>query len=77
VRKLLLIKDSSFFFNVRGLTNQKIVEMLFNLLKLHKPLLVFLDEPMMSYTDVLDVLFKYVNLHLVVSRPVLGHRPRD
>ena len=45
------MKVSSFFWNVRGLTNHKTMEMLFNLLKLHKHLLVFLDEPMMSYTD--------------------------
>jgi len=59
------MKVSSFIWNVRGLRNHKIVEMLISLLKLHKPLLVFLVEPMMSYTNVFDVLFKSVNMHLV------------
>jgi len=39
--------------------------MLFNLLKLHKLLLVFLVEPMTLYTDALDVLFKSINMSLV------------
>ena len=53
------MKVSSFFWNVRELCNHKTVEMLISLLKLHKPLLVFLVEPMMSYTYAFDVLFKY------------------
>jgi len=57
------MKVSCFFWNVRGLANQKIVEMLFNLLKQHKPLLVFVVEPMMPYIDVLVALFKTSNLH--------------
>jgi len=61
------MKVSSFFWNVRGLGNHKIVEMLISLLKLHKPLLVFLTEPMVSYTDAFEVLFKFVNMHLVAS----------
>ena len=46
--------------------------MSFNLLKMHKPHLVFLVEPMMSYTDALNVLFKYVNMHLVVTSPIVN-----
>jgi len=46
--------------------------MLFNLLKLHKSFLVFLGEPMMLYTDALNVLFKYVNLHLVAMYPIIN-----
>jgi len=46
--------------------------MLFNLLKLHKPLLVFLAEPMMSYNDALYVLFKYANMHLVATSPIVN-----
>jgi len=66
------MKVSSFFWNVRGLENHKTVEMLISLLKLHKPLLVFLVEPMMSYTDTFDVLFKYVNMHLVATSPIVN-----
>ena len=60
------MKVSLFFWNVRGLGNHKTVVMLISLLKLHKSLLVFLVEPMMLYTDAFDVLFKYVNMHLMV-----------
>jgi len=63
---------SSFFWNVRGLGNHKTVEMLISLLKLHKHLLVFLAEPMMLYTDAFDVLFKYVNMHLVAMSPIFN-----
>ena len=47
--------------------NHKIVEMLISLLKQHKPLIIFLLEPMMSYIDAFNVLFKSVNMHLVTS----------
>ena len=66
------MKVSSFFWNVRGLGNHKIVEMLLSLLKLHKPLLVFVAEPMVSYTDAFEVLFKYVNMHLVTTSPIVN-----
>jgi len=46
--------------------------MLIILLKLHKPLLVFLAESMMSYIDVFDVLFKSVNMHLVATSPIVN-----
>jgi len=42
------------------------MKMLIRLLQLHEPLLVFLVEFMMSYTDAFDVLFKYVNMHLLL-----------
>jgi len=45
--------------------------MLFNLLKLHKSLLVFIVEPMMSYIDALDVIFKFVNIYLVVTSSIV------
>ena len=66
------MKVSSFFWNVRGLGNHKTMEMLISLLKLHKPLLVFLAEPMMSYTNAFDVLFKFVNMHLVATSPIVN-----
>ena len=44
--------------------------MLISLLKLHKPLMVFLVEPMMSYTNAFDVIFKSVNMHLVATSPI-------
>ena len=66
------MKVSSFFWNVRGLGNHKTVEMLISLLKLRKPLLIFLVEPMMLYTDVFDVLFKYVNMHLVAMSLIVN-----
>jgi len=62
----------SFFWNVRGMGNHKTAEMLISLLKLHKPLLVFLAEPMMSYTNAFDVLFKSINMHLVVRSPIVN-----
>jgi len=46
--------------------------MLISLLKLHKPLLVFLVEPMVSYTDAFEFLFKPVNMHLVATSPILN-----
>ena len=46
--------------------------MLISLLKLHKPLLVFLVEPMMLYTDSFGVLFKSVNMHLVATSPLVN-----
>jgi len=46
--------------------------MLISLLKLHKPLLVFLDEPIMLYTDVFEVLFKSVNMYLVATSPIVN-----
>jgi len=66
------MKVSSFFWNVRGLRNYKTVEMLISLLKLNKSLLVFLVEPMMLYIDTFDVLFKYVNMHLVITSPIVN-----
>ena len=66
------MKVSSFFWNVKGLRNHKIVEILISLLKLHKSLLVFLAEPMMLYIDAFDVLFKFVNMHLVVTSPIVN-----
>jgi len=66
------MKASSFFWNVIGLRNHKIMKILISLLKLHKPVHVFLAEPMMSYTDAFDVLFKYVNMHLVVTSPIVN-----
>ena len=59
------MKVSSFFWNVRGLGNHKTVEMLISLLKLHNLLLVFLVEPMMLYINAFDVIFKFINMHLV------------
>jgi len=56
------MKVSSFFWNVRGLGNHKNVQILISLIKLQKSLLVFLAEPMLSYTDAFDVLFKSVNI---------------
>jgi len=46
--------------------------MLISLLKLHKPLLVFLAEPMMPYTDAFDILLKSVNMHLVATSPIIN-----
>ena len=46
--------------------------MLIILLKLHKPLLVFLVEPMMPCIDAFNVLFKYVNMHLVATSPIVN-----
>jgi len=66
------MKVSSFFWNVRGLGNHKTVKMLISLLKLHKPLLVFLLEPMMPYNDTFDVLSKSVNMHLVAMSPIVN-----
>jgi len=66
------MKVSSFFWNVRGLGNHKIVEMLISLLKLHKPILVFLAEPMMSYNNAFDVLYKSVNMHLVATSLIVN-----
>ena len=66
------MKVSSFFWNVRGLGNHKTVEMLISLLKLHKPLLVFLAEPMVPYTDSVEVIFKSVNMHLVATSPIVN-----
>jgi len=66
------MKVSSFFWNVRGFENNKIVEMLISLLKIHKLLLVFLVAPMMSYTNAIDVLFKSVNMHLVATSPIVN-----
>jgi len=66
------MKVSSFFWNVRGLGNHKTVEMLLSLLKLHKPLLVFLVKPMMSYIDSFEVLFKSFNMHLVATSPIVN-----
>jgi len=51
-----------FFCNAIGLTHQKTVEMLFNLLKQHKRLIVLIVEPMMPYACALDVLFKILIL---------------
>jgi len=66
------MKVSSFFWNVRGLGNHKTMEMLISLLKLHKSLMVFLTEPMMSYTDSFNILFKFVNMHLVATSPIVN-----
>jgi len=57
------MKVSSFFWNVRGLGNHKTVEMLLSLLKLHKPLLVFLSS---------EVLFKFFDIHLMVTSPIVN-----
>jgi len=46
--------------------------MLISLLKLHKLILVFLVEPMMLYSDAFNVLFKYVNMHLVATSPIVN-----
>jgi len=46
--------------------------MLLTLLKLHKPFMVFLAEPMVPYTDAFEVLFKYVNMHLVATSPIVN-----
>ncbi|KAK8464057.1 hypothetical protein PHAVU_011G112733 [Phaseolus vulgaris] len=64
------MKVSSFFWNVRGLRNHKTVEMLISLLKLHKPLLFFLAQPMVVYNDAFEVLFKSVNMHLAATSPI-------
>jgi len=48
------------------------VKILINLLKLHKLFLVFLVELMMSYIDIFDVFFKYVNMHLVATSPIVN-----
>jgi len=48
------------------------VEILISLLKLHKSLLVSLVEPMMSYTDAFNVLFKSVNMHLVATSSIVN-----
>jgi len=48
------------------------MEMLISVLLLHKPLLVFLVEPMMSYIDAFDVLFKPVDVHLVTTSPIVN-----
>jgi len=64
---LTTMKVFYFLWNVRGLGNHKTVEMLLSLLKLYKPLLVFVAEPMMLYTNVFYVLYKFVNMHLVVA----------
>ena len=44
------------------------MEMLLSLLKLHKPLLVFLAGQMVSYIDAFKVLFKFVDMHLKYIR---------
>jgi len=62
------MKVSSFFWNIRGLGNHKTVKMLISLLKLHKPLLVFLVEPMIPYTDA----FKSISMHLVAMSPIVN-----
>jgi len=46
--------------------------MFISLLKLHKPLLVFLSEPMVSYTDAYEVLFKSTNMHLMDTSPIVN-----
>ena len=46
--------------------------MLISLLKIHKPLLVFLVEPMMPYINAFDVFFKYVNMNLVSTSPIFN-----
>jgi len=46
--------------------------MLISLLKLHKPLLFFLDEPMVSYTIAFEILLKFVNMHLVATSPIVS-----
>ena len=66
------MKVSSFLWNVRGMRNHKTVEMFISFLKLHKPLIVFLVEPMMSYTDAFNVLFKFFNMHLVTTSPIVN-----
>ena len=66
------MKVSSFFWNVRRLGNHKTMEMLISLLKLRKPLLVFLAEPVTPYTDAFDVLFKSLNMHLVATCPIIN-----
>jgi len=66
------MKVSSFFWNIRGLGNHKTMVMLISLLKLHKPFLVFLAEPMMSYTDAFNVLFKSINMHLVATTSIVN-----
>jgi len=66
------MKVSSFFWNVRGLENHKTVEMLISLLKLHKPLLVFLAGPMVSYIDAFEILLKSFNIHLVATSPIVN-----
>jgi len=57
---------------LKDLGNHKIVEMFISLLKLHKPLLFFLVEPMMLYTDAFNVLFKSVNMYLVATSPIVN-----
>ena len=46
--------------------------MLLSLLKLHKHLLVFLAELMVSYTDAFEVLFKYDDMHLVATFSIVN-----
>jgi len=46
--------------------------MLISLLKLHKHLLVFLADSMVPYTDAFDVLFKFVNMHLVTTSHIVN-----
>ena len=46
--------------------------MLLSLFNLLKPLLVFLAESMMSYTNAFHVLFKSVNMHLVGTSPIVN-----
>jgi len=46
--------------------------MLISLLKLHKLPLIFRDEPMVSYTDAFEVFFKYVNMYLVATSPIVN-----
>ena len=65
------MKFSSFFWNVRGLGNHKTLKVLISLLKLHKSLLFFV-EPMIQYTNAFNVLFKYVNMHLVAMSLIVN-----
>ena len=50
--------------------------MLISLLKLHKPFLVYLTEPMMPYPYAFGVLFKYVIMHLVAMSPIVNKVPK-
>jgi len=59
-------------WNARGLTNQKTVEMLFNLLKQHKLILVFITEPIVLYTNALDALFQTDDLHFVANSHIIN-----
>jgi len=52
------------------------MEMLLSLLKLHKPLLVFLAGQMVSYIDAFKVLFKFVDMHLVAMSPIVNKFPK-